>query len=195
MPKQVLFNDEGRAALLRGNQRGWPRRSRPPWAPRAAIIDKKFDSPPSPGRRDGSQGDRAQDPFENMGAQMPAEVASRPPTMRMTGPPTANGAGPRPIVRAGLKERHRGRQSQRASGAGSIRRWRRWSSWKRMSKSTKDRKGDTAGRHHRVQQRQDHRRSARRGDGEGGARTASSPWRVEAGAETVRWTRSKGMQS
>src|SRR5437867_1586539 len=89
MPKQVLFSDEGRAALLRGvNVLAEAVKATLGPKGRNVVIDKKFGSPTI--TKDGvtvAKEIELKDHYENMGAQMLKEVASRPPTSPVTAPP------------------------------------------------------------------------------------------------------------
>jgi chaperonin GroEL len=79
MPKQILFSDEGRAALLRGvNIMASAVKATMGPKGRNVVIDKKLQPDHHQGRRDGRQGDRAKRPTR-MGAQIP-EAASKTST-------------------------------------------------------------------------------------------------------------------
>jgi len=141
MPKQVLFNDEGRAALLRGIyvMAAAVQASMGPKG-RNVIIDKKFGSPTI--TKDGvtvAKEIELKDPFENMGAQMLKEVASKTSDIAGDGTTTATVLA-QAIVREGLKNvtaganpmgLKRGIDQAVDVVVGEL---------KRMSKSTKDRK-------------------------------------------------------
>src|SRR5712692_7991781 len=79
MPKQILFSDEGRAALLRGvNIMASAVKATMGPKGRNVVIDKKFGSPTI--TKDGvtvAKEIDLKDPLENMGAQMVREVASK----------------------------------------------------------------------------------------------------------------------
>src|SRR5205823_11076812 len=79
MPKQLLFNEEGRAALLRGvNVMSHAVKVTLGPKGRNVVIDRKFGSPTL--TKDGvtvAKETELKDPCENMGAQMPKEVASK----------------------------------------------------------------------------------------------------------------------
>src|SRR5437879_12454310 len=79
MPKQLLFNEEARAALLRGINTT-PHAGKVTLGPkgRNVVIGKKFGSPTL--TKDGvtvAKEIELKDPYENMGAQMLKEVASK----------------------------------------------------------------------------------------------------------------------
>jgi chaperonin GroEL len=141
MPKQVLFNDEGRAALLRGiNVMASAVKATMGPKGRNVIIDKKFGSPTI--TKDGvtvAKEIELKDPFENMGAQMLKEVASKTSDIAGDGTTTATVLA-HAIVREGLKNvtaganpmgLKRGIDQAVDVVVGEL---------KRMSKSTKDRK-------------------------------------------------------
>ena len=141
MPKQVLFNDEGRAALLRGiNVMASAVKATMGPKGRNVIIDKKFGSPTI--TKDGvtvAKEIELKDPFENMGAQMLKEVASKTSDIAGDGTTTATVLA-QAIVREGLKNvtaganpmgLKRGIDQAVDVVVGEL---------KRMSKSTKDRK-------------------------------------------------------
>jgi chaperonin GroEL len=141
MPKQVLFNDEGRAALLRGiNVMASAVKATMGPKGRNVIIDKKFGSPTI--TKDGvtvAKEIELKDPFENMGAQMLKEVASKTSDIAGDGTTTATVLA-QAIVREGLKNvtaganpmgLKRGIDEAVDVVVGEL---------KRMSKSTKDRK-------------------------------------------------------
>jgi chaperonin GroEL len=141
MPKQVLFNDEGRAALLRGiNIMASAVKATMGPKGRNVIIDKKFGSPTI--TKDGvtvAKEIELKDPFENMGAQMLKEVASKTSDIAGDGTTTATVLA-QAIVREGLKNvtaganpmgLKRGIDQAVEVVVGEL---------KRMSKSTKDRK-------------------------------------------------------
>jgi chaperonin GroEL len=141
MPKQVQFNDEGRAALLRGiNVMASAVKATMGPKGRNVIIDKKFGSPTI--TKDGvtvAKEIELKDPFENMGAQMLKEVASKTSDIAGDGTTTATVLA-QAIVREGLKNVTAG-----ANPMGLKRGIDQAvdvvvAELKRMSKSTKDRK-------------------------------------------------------
>ena len=104
MPKQILFSDEGRAALLRGVSimAAAVKATMGPKG-RNVVIDKKFGSPTI--TKDGvavAKEIDLKDPFENMGAQMIKEVASKTSDIAGDGTTTATVLA-QAIVREGLK--------------------------------------------------------------------------------------------
>src|SRR6266536_1049062 len=104
MPKQVLFSDEGRAALLRGvNIMASAVKATLGPKGRNVVIDKKFGSPTI--TKDGvtvAKEIELKDHFENMGAQMLKEVASKTSDIAGDGTTTATVLA-QAIVREGLK--------------------------------------------------------------------------------------------
>jgi chaperonin GroEL len=104
MPKQILFSDEGRAALLRGiNIMASAVKATMGPKGRNVVIDKKFGSPTI--TKDGvtvAKEIELKDPFENMGAQMIKEVASKTSDIAGDGTTTATVLA-QAIVREGLK--------------------------------------------------------------------------------------------
>src|SRR5690348_829485 len=104
MPKQVMFSDEGRAALLRGvNIMAAAVKATMGPKGRNVVIDKKFGSPTI--TKDGvtvAKEIELKDPYENMGAQMIKEVASKTSDMAGDGTTTATVLA-QAIVREGLK--------------------------------------------------------------------------------------------
>ena len=104
MPKQVMFSDEGRAALLRGvNIMAAAVKATMGPKGRNVVIDKKFGSPTI--TKDGvavAKEIELKDHFENMGAQMIKEVASKTSDIAGDGTTTATVLA-QAIVREGLK--------------------------------------------------------------------------------------------
>jgi chaperonin GroEL len=104
MPKQVMFSDEGRAALLRGvNVMASAVKATMGPKGRNVVIDKKFGSPTI--TKDGvtvAKEIELKDHFENMGAQMIKEVASKTSDIAGDGTTTATVLA-QAIVREGLK--------------------------------------------------------------------------------------------
>ena len=91
MPKQVLFNDEGRAALLRGIN-ATASAVKVTLGPRGrnVVIQKSFGSPTV--TKDGvtvAKEVELKDAYENMGAQMVKEVASKTSDVAGDGTTTA----------------------------------------------------------------------------------------------------------
>jgi chaperonin GroEL len=104
MPKQVLFSDEGRAALLRGvNIMAAAVRATMGPKGRNVIIDKKFGSPTI--TKDGvtvAKEIELKDNYEDMGAQMVKEVASKTSDIAGDGTTTATVLA-HAIIRDGMK--------------------------------------------------------------------------------------------
>jgi len=104
MPKQVMFSDEGRAALLRGvNVMAAAVKATMGPKGRNVVIDKKFGSPTI--TKDGvtvAKEIELKDNYEDMGAQMVKEVASKTSDIAGDGTTTATVLA-HAIVREGLK--------------------------------------------------------------------------------------------
>jgi chaperonin GroEL len=104
MPKQVLFSDEGRAALLRGvNVLSAAVKATMGPKGRNVVIDKKFGSPTI--TKDGvtvAKEIELKDNYEDMGAQMIKEVASKTSDIAGDGTTTATVLA-QSIFREGLK--------------------------------------------------------------------------------------------
>ena len=141
MPKQLLFSDEGRAALLRGvNIMASAVKATLGPKGRNLVIDKKVGSPTI--TKDGvpvAKEIELKDHYENMGAQMVKEVASKTSDMAGDGTTTATVLA-HAIIREGLKNVTAGanpmglkRGIDKAVDAVV-------EDLKRMSKSTKDKK-------------------------------------------------------
>ena len=141
MPKQILFSDEGRAALLRGvNIMAAAVKATMGPKGRNVVIDKKYGSPTI--TKDGvtvAKEIELKDHYENMGAQMLKEVASKTSDIAGDGTTTATVLA-QAIVRDGLKNVTAGanpmglkRGIDKAVDAVV-------DELKRMSKSTKDKK-------------------------------------------------------
>ena len=141
MPKQILFSDEGRAALLRGVSimAAAVKATMGPKG-RNVVIDKKFGSPTI--TKDGvtvAKEIELKDNYEDMGAQMIKEVASKTSDIAGDGTTTATVLA-HAIIRDGLKNVTAGanpmglkRGIDKAVDAVV-------EDLKRMSKSTKDKK-------------------------------------------------------
>jgi chaperonin GroEL len=104
MPKQILFSDEGRAALLRGVSimAAAVKATMGPKG-RNVVIDKKFGSPTI--TKDGvtvAKEIELKDHYENVGAQMIKEVASKTSDIAGDGTTTATVLA-QAIIREGLK--------------------------------------------------------------------------------------------
>src|SRR5262247_531731 len=104
MPKQVMFSDEGRAALMRGvNVMAAAVKATMGPKGRNVVIDKKFGSPTI--TKDGvtvAKEIELKDNYEDMGAQMVKEVASKTSDIAGDGTTTATVLA-HAIVREGLK--------------------------------------------------------------------------------------------
>ena len=104
MPKQVMFSDEGRAALLRGvNVLSAAVKATMGPKGRNVVIDKKFGSPTI--TKDGvtvAKEIELKDNYEDMGAQMVKEVASKTSDIAGDGTTTATVLA-QAIFREGLK--------------------------------------------------------------------------------------------
>jgi chaperonin GroEL len=141
MPRQLLFKEEARAALLRGvNVISHAVKVTLGPKGRNVILDKKYGSPTI--TKDGvavAKEIELKDPYENMGAQMIKEVASKTSDMAGDGTTTATVLA-HAIYRTGLKNvtaganpmaLQRGIEQAVDQVVGEL---------KRMSKSTKDKK-------------------------------------------------------
>jgi chaperonin GroEL len=156
----------GKAVALRRRrtalaQAGSPTPSRSPSAPRPQRrLDKKFGAPTI--TKDGvtvAKEIELEDPFENMGAQLAKEVASKTNDVAGDGTTTATVLA-QAIVREGLKNVTAGANPM-ASSAASSRRPRR-AIKKGQPRSPADERADRPGRHHLRQRRLLHRRPHRR---------------------------------
>jgi chaperonin GroEL len=141
MPKQLVFNEDARAALLRGvNVMAHAVKVTLGPKGRNVVIDKKFGSPTI--TKDGvtvAKEIELKDPYENMGAQMIKEVASKTSDIAGDGTTTATVLA-QAIFRGGLKNvtaganpmgLHRGIEQAVEKVVEELR---------KMSKSTKDQK-------------------------------------------------------
>jgi chaperonin GroEL len=141
MPKQILFSDAGRAALLRGvNIMATAVKATMGPKGRNVVIDKKFGSPTI--TKDGvtvAKEIELRDHYENVGAQMLKEVASKTSDVAGDGTTTATVLA-QAIIRDGLKNvtaganpmgLKRGIDQAVEAVVGEL---------KNMSKSTKDKK-------------------------------------------------------
>ncbi len=104
MAKQLLFNEEARAALLRGvNIMAHAVKATLGPKGRNVVLDKKYGSPTI--TKDGvtvAKEVELKDPYENMGAQMLKEVASKTSDVAGDGTTTATVLA-QAIFREGLK--------------------------------------------------------------------------------------------
>ncbi len=169
MPKQILFSDEGRAALLRGvNIMATAVKATMGPKGRNVVIDKKFGSPTI--TKDGvtvAKEIELKDHYENMGAQMLKEVASKTSDIAGDGTTTATVLA-QAIIRDGLKNVTAGANPMGLKRGIDTAVDAVVNELKRMSKSTKDKKEIEQVATIACQQRQDDREPDRRGDGEGG---------------------------
>jgi chaperonin GroEL len=141
MPKQILFSDAGRAALLRGvNVMASAVKATMGPKGRNVVIDKKFGSPTI--TKDGvtvAKEIELKDNFENMGAQMIKEVASKTSDVAGDGTTTATVLA-HAIIRDGLKNVTAGANPMGLKRGIDMAVDAVVSELKSMSKSTKDRK-------------------------------------------------------
>ena len=187
MPKQILFSDEGRAALLRGvNIMAAAVKATMGPKGRNVVIDKKFGSPTI--TKDGvtvAKEIELKDNYEDMGAQMIKEVASKTSDIAGDGTTTATVLA-HAIIRDGLKNVTAGanpmglkRGIDKAVDAVVERP-------EEDVQVHQGQEGDRAGRLHRVQQRQDDRQPDRRGHGEGGQGRRHHGRGVQVGRDRAR---------
>ena len=141
MPKQILFSDEGRAALLRGvNIMALAVKATMGPKGRNVVIDKKFGSPTI--TKDGvtvAKEIELRDNFEDMGAQMIKEVASKTSDVAGDGTTTATVLA-HAIIRDGLKNVTAGANPMGLKRGIDTAVDAVVSELKKMSKSTKDKK-------------------------------------------------------
>ena len=168
MPKQLLFDSEARAALLRGvNIMAEAVKATLGPKGRNVVIDKKFGSPTI--TKDGvtvAKEIELKDPYENMGAQMLKEVASKTSDVAGDGTTTATVLA-QAIFREGLKNVTAGANPMGLKRGIEQAVEKVVEELKKMSKTTKDKKEIAQVASDRRQQRQDHRQPDRRGHGEG----------------------------
>ena len=155
MAKEIRFDQDARAKLLSGvNQLANAVRVTLGPKGRNVVIDKSFGSPTV--TKDGvtvAKEIELDDKFENMGAQMVKEVASKTSDVAGDGTTTATvlaqaifREGSKLVV-AGMNPMDLKRGIDKAVGAITDR------ACKALSKPTRDRRGDRPGRHHLGQQR------------------------------------------
>src|SRR5262245_26692215 len=141
MPKQVIFSDEGRAALLRGvNVLAAAVKATLGPKGRNVVIDKKFGSPTI--TKDGvtvAKEIELKDNYEDMGAQMLKEVASKTSDIAGDGTTTATVLA-QAIFRDGLKNVTAGANPMGLKGGLDKAVEAEPEELKKMSKSTKDKK-------------------------------------------------------
>ena len=169
MAKQLLFDQEARAAMKDGidaladavkitlGPKG-----------RNVVLDKKFGAPTI--TNDGvtiAKDIELDDPFENIGAQLAKEIASKTNDIAGDGTTTATVLGQAIVARRPEERRRRrqpdGPQARHREGAPSS----SSSSCKQNCHAGDRARADGAGRRHLRRQRRGHRRPHRRGDGEG----------------------------
>ena len=141
MPKQILFSDEGRAALLRGVSimASAVKATMGPKG-RNVVIDKKFGSPTI--TKDGvtvAKEIELKDNYEDMGAQMLKEVASKTSDIAGDGTTTATVLA-HAIIRDGLKNVTAGANPMGLKRGIDTAVEAVVNELKKMSKSTKDKK-------------------------------------------------------
>jgi chaperonin GroEL len=141
MPKQLLFNEEARAAILRGvNIMSHAVRVTLGPKGRNVVIDKRFGSPTI--TKDGvtvAKELELKDPFENVGAQMVKEVAAKTSDIAGDGTTTATVLA-QAIVREGLKNVTAGANPMGLKRGIEQAVEQVVAELKKMSKTTKDRK-------------------------------------------------------
>jgi chaperonin GroEL len=141
MPKQLLFNEEARAAVLRGvNIMSHAVKVTLGPKGRNVVLDKRFGSPTI--TKDGvtvAKEVELKDPFENMGAQMIKEVAAKTSDIAGDGTTTATVLA-QAIVREGLKNVTAGANPMGLKRGIEQAVEQVVAALKKMSKTTKDRK-------------------------------------------------------
>src|SRR5467141_2137077 len=141
MPKQLKFDEDARAALLRGvNIIAAAVKATLGPKGRNVVIDKKYGSPTI--TKDGvavAEEIELKDPYENMGAQMIKEVASKTSDLAGDGTPTATVLA-QAIYRGGLKNVTAGANPMGLQRGIEQAVEKVVDELKRLSKSTKDKK-------------------------------------------------------
>ncbi len=141
MPKQLLLNEEARAALLRGiNVMSHAVKVTLGPKGRNVVIDKSYGTPTV--TKDGvtvAKELNLKDPFENMGAQMIKEVAAKTSDIAGDGTTTATVLA-QAIVREGLKNVTAGANPMGLKRGIDVAVEQVVAELKKMSKATKDRK-------------------------------------------------------
>src|ERR1700754_2801210 len=141
MPKQLKFDEDARSALLRGvNIMAEAVKATLGPKGRNVVIDKKFGSPTI--TKDGvavAKEIELKDPYENMGAQMLKEVASKTSDIAGDGTTTATVLA-QAIFRGGLKNVTAGANPMALKRGIDLAVEKVVDALKAMSKSTKDRK-------------------------------------------------------
>ena len=166
MAKQMVFDDEARQPLLAGVTK-LARAVRSTLGPRGrnAVLDKGWGSPKV--TKDGvtvAEDIELDDPYENLGAQLVKEAASKTNDVAGDGTTTATVLAEAHLQRRPEDDRRR-RRSDGPDAAASTRRSKR--SCEAIAKladadQREEQEGDQAGRHDRRQQRPDDRRRAGR---------------------------------
>ena len=168
MAKQLLFNEEARAALLRGvNIMAHAVKATLGPKGRNVVIDKKYGSPTI--TKDGvtvAKEVELKNPYENMGAQMLKEVASKTSDIAGDGTTTATVLA-QAIFREGLKNVTAGANPMGLKRGIEQAVEKVVAELKSHDQVDQGQEGDRPGRDHRRQQRQDDRQPDRRGHGEG----------------------------
>src|SRR5215212_8479515 len=150
MAKQLTYSDEARQKLLAGVGK-LARAVRSTLGPRGrnAVLDKGWGSPNV--TKDGvtvAEEIELQDPYENMGAQLVKEAASKTSDVAGDGTTTATVLA-EAIYREGLKMIAAGHDPRPPEGR---REGRRGAAPRRREDRREGRQGDHRGRHHRLQQ-------------------------------------------
>src|SRR5262245_14793482 len=141
MPKQLKFDEDARAALLRGmNVLAEAVKATLGPKGRNVVIDKKFGSPTS--TQDGVTGAKEierKDPYEDIGAQTPQEVASKTSDIAGDGTTTATVLA-QAIFREGLRNVTAGANPMGLKRGIEAAVEKVTEELKKLSKSTKDKK-------------------------------------------------------
>ncbi len=168
MAKQLMFDQDARAAILKGvNVLTDAVKATLGPKGRNVMIDKKFGAPTI--TKDGvtvAKEIELKDPYENMGAQLVREVASKTSDVAGDGTTTATVLA-QAIYREGMKNVTAGanpmdlkRGIEKAVEAVIA-------NLKKMTQADRRQEGDRPGRQHLREQRLNHRRPDRRGRGQG----------------------------
>ena len=168
MAKQILFSEEARAKILSGvNQLTEAVKATLGPKGRNVVIDKKFGAPTI--TKDGvtvAKEIELEDPFENMGAQMVNEVASKTSDVAGDGTTTATVLA-QAIYREGSKNVTAGAIAMDLKRGIDKAVEVVIEELKKLLEADPGQEGNRAGRHHLRQQRPDDRRPDCRGDGQG----------------------------
>ena len=180
--KQIIFNVDARRKLERGvNIVAEAVKTTLGPKGRNVVIEKKFGAPTI--TKDGvtvAKEIELEDPYENMGAQLCKEVASK--TNDVAGDGTTTATCPRPGDR---QRRPQERHCRRQPDLPEARHRQGGREGRRGDEETQHQRGlqgvhRQRGRHRR--QRQGDRRTDRRGHGQGRQGTAESPWKSPRGS-------------